>query len=161
MGQIPNSLMDVTTSLGGMPEPGDPASFAAANGGSGVSSAAAAGGGGGGVIQRTEEYYDSQDTTSFSVLDSQGNAVCCTPTIGEGFGTRVVVGDTGLIFNNGMRIGSTSPYPSNVNYVRPGGTALLNNSPLIVMKDGQLICTLGTPGGEVQHTLHRLHKRGN
>ena len=96
----------------------------------------------GGQRPRSEKYYDSPDTTSFSVLDAEGNAVCCTPTvllqykchfsiekshfsgvfssffldfqqIGEGFGTRVVCGNTGMLFNNGMRIGSTSPYPEN------------------------------------------------
>eukprot|EP01052_Picozoa_sp_SAG31_P030818 SAG31_NODE_3198_length_4565_cov_4.748097_2_plen_278_part_00 len=101
-----------------------------------------------GTLQRSEQYYDSPDTTSFSVLDAKGNCVCCTPTIGEGFGTRVVVGETGLLFNNGMRIGSTSPYPENLNYVNPGQKALLNNSPLIVLKDDKLVLAMGTPGGE-------------
>ena len=74
----------------------------------------------GGKRLRSESYYDSPDTTSFSVLDADGNVVCCTPTIGrcrsilslrvdptnfemhfgftlsgEGFGTRVVCGETG------------------------------------------------------------------
>lgn len=37
----------------------------------------------GGKRLRSETYYDSPDTTSFSVLDAAGNAVCCTPTIGR------------------------------------------------------------------------------
>lgn len=37
----------------------------------------------GGKRLRSESYYDSPDTTSFSVLDQNGNAVCCTPTIGR------------------------------------------------------------------------------
>ena len=57
------------------------------------------------------------DTTGFSIIDPFGDAVACTPTLGGGFGNGVVVGDTGLLLNNGMRLGSTSPYPDSVNYV--------------------------------------------
>jgi gamma-glutamyltranspeptidase/glutathione hydrolase len=53
-----------------------------------------------------------------------------------------------LLLNDGIRLGSTSPYPDNVNYVRPGQTPLLNNSPTIVLKDGKLAIVFGTPGGE-------------
>jgi gamma-glutamyltranspeptidase/glutathione hydrolase len=87
-------------------------------------------------------------TTSFSVADGAGNVVVCTPTLGGSWGTGVVVGETGLIFNNGTRIGSTSPYPDDVNYVRGGQIPILNNSPIIVMKDGKFVLSLGTPGGE-------------
>jgi gamma-glutamyltranspeptidase/glutathione hydrolase len=153
------ALIDESIAMAITPEPGDPLAFAGCNhparsspsaSASAVSaSAASAAAVPAGRLRRSEAYHDSQDTTSFSVLDHWGNAVCCTPTIGEGFGTRVVCGDTGLIFNNGMRIGSTSPYPESVNYVHPGRTALLNNSPIVVTKDGELVLTLGTPGGEV------------
>jgi gamma-glutamyltranspeptidase/glutathione hydrolase len=93
---------------------------------------------------------EAQDghTTSFSVVDQAGNAVVITPTLGSGFGTAVVVGSTGLLLNNGMRIGSTSPYPEDVNYVRGGQIPILNNSPIVVLKDGKLALTLGSPGGE-------------
>jgi gamma-glutamyltranspeptidase/glutathione hydrolase len=81
-------------------------------------------------------------------VDQYGNAVSCTPTLGGGFGAGVVVGNTGLLLNNGMRLGSTSPYPDNVNYVRGGQIPLLNNSPSMVLKDGKLFMAYGTPGGE-------------
>jgi gamma-glutamyltranspeptidase/glutathione hydrolase len=87
-------------------------------------------------------------TVSFSVVDRAGNAAVITPTLGSGFGTGVVVGSTGFLLNNGMRIGSTSPYPDDVNYVRPGQIPILNNSPIVVLKDGKLLLTLGSPGGE-------------
>ena len=87
-------------------------------------------------------------TTSFSVVDSEGNAVVITPTLGSLFGTGMVVGNTGFLLNNGMRIGSTSPYPDDVNYVRGGQIPILNNSPIVVLKDGKLLLTLGSPGGE-------------
>mmetsp|Transcript_705 Transcript_705/g.1021 ORF Transcript_705/g.1021 Transcript_705/m.1021 type:complete len:713 (-) Transcript_705:59-2197(-) len=98
--------------------------------------------------QRTEDYYDSPDTTSFSVIDKWGNCVCCTITIGEGFGTRCVAGNTGLLFNNGIRIGSTSPYPSSINYLQPQTVPLINNAPILVLQNQQLKLALGTPGGE-------------
>ena len=87
-------------------------------------------------------------TDSFSIVDRFGNVVACTPTHGSLFGTGVVVGRTGLTFNNGTRIGSTAPYPEHVNYARAGQIPILNNSPIIVMKDGEVILAIGTPGGE-------------
>jgi len=87
-------------------------------------------------------------TTSFSIVDRQGNVVIATTTLGSGWGTGVVVGSTGLFFNNGTRIGSTSPYPDDVNYVRGGQIPILNNAPTLVMKDGEFFLALGTPGGE-------------
>ena len=87
-------------------------------------------------------------TTSFSIVDRQGNVVVATPTLGSLWGTGVVVGSTGLFFNNGTRIGSTSPYPDDVNYVRGGQIPILNNSPTLVMKEGEFFLALGTPGGE-------------
>src|SRR6185295_5207287 len=95
-----------------------------------------------------DDYEMERDTTSFSIIDQYGNAVACTPTLGGGFGAGVVVGNTGLLLNNGIRLGSSSPYPDNVNYVRGGQIPLLNNSPTIVLKDGRVAMVFGTPGGE-------------
>ena len=95
-----------------------------------------------------DELAEVGGTTSFSVADQFGNVLSVTPTHGGGFGTGVVVGNTGLLFNNGTRIGSTSPYPDDVNYVRGGQIPLLNNSPVIVMKDGEFVLAVGSPGGE-------------
>jgi gamma-glutamyltranspeptidase / glutathione hydrolase len=95
-----------------------------------------------------DNYETERDTTSFSIIDQYGNAVACTPTLGGGFGAGVVVGNTGLLLNNGDRLGSSSPYPDNVNYVRGGQIPLLNNAPTIVLKDGRVAMVFGTPGGE-------------
>jgi gamma-glutamyltranspeptidase/glutathione hydrolase len=129
------------------PEAGNPAAFAAATNDQRVTARdrrrpAVAG------PQWSERYDADPETTSFSIVDRFGNAVAVTPTIGGGMGTGVVVGRTGLLFNNGLRLGSTSPYPDTVNYVRPGQIPLLNNSPVIVLKDGKLVLAIGTPGGE-------------
>lgn len=95
-----------------------------------------------------EDYDGELHTTSFEIVDRFGNAVGCTPTLGGLFGNNVVVGTTGLLLNNGMRIGSTSPYPTDVNYVGAGKIPILNNSPVVVLKDGALAFVFGTPGGE-------------
>jgi gamma-glutamyltranspeptidase/glutathione hydrolase len=95
-----------------------------------------------------DAYDPEQHTTSFSIVDRFGNVVGCTPTLGGLFGSNVVVGNTGLLFNNGMRLGSTSPYPDHINYVGAGKIPILNNSPVIVLKDGAPAFVFGTPGGE-------------
>lgn len=88
------------------------------------------------------------DTTSLSVIDSEGNAIACTTTLGGGFGTLLVMGDTGLICNNGLRVGSTAPYRDHPNFVAPGRIPLLGNGPVIVKQDGRLRMLFGSPGGE-------------
>ena len=60
----------------------------------------------------------------------------------------MLIGNSGMFFNNGLRIGSTSPYPDNVNYPAPGKIPLLNNSPVLVFKDGKPVMSFGSPGGE-------------
>jgi gamma-glutamyltranspeptidase/glutathione hydrolase len=95
-----------------------------------------------------ESYGGEQHTTSFSIVDRFGNAVGCTPTLGGLFGSSVVVGSTGLLLNNGMRHGNTSPYPGHVNHVGPGKVPLLNNAPVLVLKEGKVAFVFGTPGGE-------------
>jgi len=92
-------------------------------------------------------YDDDPNTTHFDIVDAAGNAVACTPTIGT-FGTKVVVGKTGIIFHNATRYGSFSPYKDDVNFIGGGKTPLINNSPLIALKNGKLFMVWGTPGGE-------------
>jgi len=95
-----------------------------------------------------DDYDAEQHTTSFSIADAFGNAIAVTPTLGGLFGNNVVVGNTGLLLNNGMRLGSTSPYPADVNYVGAGKIPVLNNSPVVVLKDGRPAFVFGSPGGE-------------
>jgi gamma-glutamyltranspeptidase/glutathione hydrolase len=125
------------------PAAGEPARFGGPATAAGVAAPRPAKG------SRFDDHYETErDTTSFSIIDQYGNAVSCTPTLGGGFGAGVVVGNTGLLLNNGDRLGSSSPYPDNVNYVRGGQIPLLNNSPTIVLKDGRVAMVFGTPGGE-------------
>ncbi|WP_347302610.1 gamma-glutamyltransferase [Croceibacterium sp. TMG7-5b_MA50] len=88
------------------------------------------------------------DTTSLSAVDADGNAIAVTTTIGGGFGTFLVMGDTGVLFNNGLRLGSTAPDPAHPNHVAPGKVPLLGNGPTIVLDQGRLKAVFGSPGGE-------------
>ena len=100
-----------------------------------------------GEVTFPEEAWEGS-TTSFSVADRFGNVISGTPTHGGGFGTRVVVGNTGILFNNGTRIGSTAPYPDHVNHPRGGQIPILNNSPSLVFRDGVFHLAIASPGGE-------------
>lgn len=88
------------------------------------------------------------DTTSLSAVDSDGNAIAVTTTVGGGFGTFVVMGDTGLLCNNGLRIGSTAPDAGHPNKAAPGKIALLGNGPTILLDKGRFKLVCGSPGGE-------------
>jgi gamma-glutamyltranspeptidase/glutathione hydrolase len=88
------------------------------------------------------------DTTSMSAVDADGNAIAVTTTVGGGFGTFLVMGNTGILFNNGLRLGSTAPYAGHPNKVAPGKIALLGNGPTIVLDKGRLKLVFGSPGGE-------------
>jgi gamma-glutamyltranspeptidase / glutathione hydrolase len=100
-----------------------------------------------GARQLPEVSWDGS-TTDFSVADRFGNVIAGTPTHGGLFGTGVVVGSTGILFNNGTRVGSTAPYPDHINYPRGGQIPILNNSPTLVLRDGRFILAIASPGGE-------------
>lgn len=91
---------------------------------------------------------DSPETTNFDIVDRYGNAVSATVTHGSIFGTGVVIGNTGITFNNGTRWGSVAPYKDNVNSVEGGKISLLGNGLTIVLKDGKLFMLYGTTAGE-------------
>ena len=134
---------DLISEAGSMayPTAGEPRGHDRSSSGSGDSR-------GGLTLGFDREQSHEGSTTSFSIMDREGNVVACTPTHGGAFGTGVVVGNTGITFNNGTRVGSTSPYTEHVNYARGGQVPILNNSPVMVLKDGEFILALGTPGGE-------------
>lgn len=137
------SLIDPGKAIA-FPEPGRPSGYQKAGLSADESSSSV-------YVKAGDPAYETSAgcTTSFSIVDRFGNAVGGTVTLGGYWGTKVVVGNTGIIFNNGTRDGSTAgKYPKNVNYPQPGKRGLLNNSPTIVLKDGKLVMVFGTPGGE-------------
>ncbi|MDW3649546.1 MAG: gamma-glutamyltransferase [Bacteroidia bacterium] len=98
---------------------------------------------------------ESEQTTHFSVVDAEGNAVSVTTTINGGYGACVIVGDAGFILNNEMDDFSSKPGEPNkygligaeANAIEPGKRMLSSMTPTIVAKDGKLFMVTGTPGG--------------
>lgn len=88
----------------------------------------------------------SGNTTHMSVVDRAGNMVALTQTLGDLFGSRVVVGDTGLLFSNQMRHMHLDPQsPSKI---RGGVRPRSNQTPTIVLKDGAAVMAVGSPGSD-------------
>ncbi len=87
----------------------------------------------------------SNQTTHFSVVDKDGNAVAVTYTLNTTFGTGIVAGNSGILLNNEMDDFSAKPGVPNVyglvggdaNAVGPKKRPLSSMSPTIVVKDGK------------------------
>ncbi|WP_414641606.1 gamma-glutamyltransferase [Buttiauxella sp.] len=99
--------------------------------------------------------YESNQTTHFSVVDKDGNAVAVTYTLNTVFGSGIVAGNTGILMNNQMDDFSAKPGVPNVyglvggdaNAVGPHKRPLSSMSPTIVVKDGKTWLVTGSPGG--------------
>ncbi|MBA4849429.1 gamma-glutamyltransferase [Emticicia sp. BO119] len=99
--------------------------------------------------------YESDETTHYSVVDNEGNAVSITTTLNGGFGSKVVVQGGGFLMNNEMDDFSIKPGVPNMfglignkaNEIVPGKRMLSSMTPTIVEKDGKLLMVVGTPGG--------------
>lgn len=92
----------------------------------------------------TAEAKESPETTHFSVVDAQGNAVSCTYTLSAGFGSKVVIPKTGILLGNAL--GGFSKDGPNV--VAPGKRMATSMTPTIVTQNGKLVMVLGSPGGD-------------
>ena len=112
--------------------------------------------------------HQSPDTTHFSVVDAEGNAVATTYTLNSLFGSGVVAGNLGFLLNNGMDDFSAKPGEPNLyhliqgaaNAIAPGKRPLSSMTPTIVVspdvcspntrlqcKPGKPLLVLGSPGG--------------
>ncbi len=99
--------------------------------------------------------YESDETTHFSVVDKEGNAVANTYTINFGFGSGIVVEGAGFLLNNEMDDFSSKPGVPNAygliggeaNAIEPNKRMLSSMSPTIVQKDGKVFMVTGSPGG--------------
>jgi gamma-glutamyltranspeptidase/glutathione hydrolase len=87
----------------------------------------------------------SAHTTHLTVADASGNVVASTQTINSLFGARYVVPGTGMIPNNYMHV--FDPHPGRASSVAPGKRVTSSMSPVIVLRDGRPVYTLGLPGG--------------
>ena len=86
------------------------------------------------------------DTTHLTVVDRHGNMVALTQTLGGSWGSAVVVGDTGVLFSNQMR--HMHLEPDSPSKIRGGIRPRSNQSPTVVLKDGEPVMALGSPGGD-------------
>jgi gamma-glutamyltranspeptidase/glutathione hydrolase len=95
------------------------------------------------------------NTTHFSVVDPEGNAVAVTTTLNDSFGSRVTAEGLGFLLNNEMddfavKQGVPNAYgliQGPANSIGPGKRPLSAMTPTIVLKDGKLFLVLGSPGG--------------
>ena len=83
-------------------------------------------------------------TTSFSIVDSDGNMVCLTQSLGSVFGSGIVVPGTGLCLNNFFYWADVTP--QSPNRVKPGDILPVCIAPSIVTQDDRPVLALGTPG---------------
>lgn len=98
---------------------------------------------------------ESHETTHYSIVDKDGNAVSVTYTLNGSFGAGVVAEGTGILLNNEMDDFTSKPGVPNLyglvqgeaNAIAPGKAPLSSMSPTIVTKDGKLFMVIGSPGG--------------
>ena len=99
--------------------------------------------------------HESPDTTHFSVVDAEGNAVAVTTTLNDNFGSHVTSKTLGFLLNDEMddfatKMGVPNMYgliQGPVNAIAPGKRPLSSMTPTIVLEDGRLRYVLGSPGG--------------
>ena len=99
--------------------------------------------------------HESTETTHFSVVDAEGNAVSSTTTLNGLFGSGVTAGPLGFLLNDEMDDFTSAPGAPNMygliqgpaNAIAPGKRPLSNMTPTIVLKDGKPLLVLGSPGG--------------
>jgi len=87
---------------------------------------------------------NKENTTSFSIMDAAGNVVCLTQSLGDLFGSAVVIGQTGVCMNDFLYWAETDLRGRNA---LVGGSRLaFPTAPTISTVDGEPVLALGTPG---------------
>lgn len=98
---------------------------------------------------------ESDQTTHFSVVDAQGNAVALTTTLNFSYGLGLVAEGTGVLLNNELDDFAAAPGAANAygltggeaNAPGPGRRPLSSMTPTFVFRDGALMLATGSPGG--------------
>jgi gamma-glutamyltranspeptidase / glutathione hydrolase len=99
--------------------------------------------------------HENNDTTHYSIVDKDGNAVAVTYTINDWFGAGVIAPHTGFFLNDEMDDFTSKPGVPNMfglvqgerNDIQPGKRPLSSMAPTMVMRDGKLAMVTGSPGG--------------
>ncbi|MDQ6707078.1 MAG: gamma-glutamyltransferase [Acidobacteriota bacterium] len=98
---------------------------------------------------------ESIETTHYSIVDADGNAVAVTYTLNGGFGSGVTAAKLGFLLNNEMDDFAPKPGEANTyeliqgeaNAIAPHKTPLSSMTPTILLRDGKLFLVVGSPGG--------------
>lgn len=106
-------------------------------------------------------FDESKETTHFSVIDAEGNAVAVTTTLNGSYGCFVVVPGAGFLLNNEMddfsiKTGFPNAYGAlggKANAIEPGKRMLSSMTPTIVLSDNKPFLILGSPGGTTIPTI--------
>lgn len=101
------------------------------------------------------EAHESSETTHYSIVDGEGNAVAVTYTLNNSYGSSVTATKLGFLLNNEMDDFAAKPGEPNLfglvqgeaNAVQPRKTPLSSMTPTMVLRDGKLYLLLGSPGG--------------
>ncbi|OOG73743.1 gamma-glutamyltransferase [Algoriphagus sp. A40] len=107
------------------------------------------------IARGTLAFSESMETTHYSIVDAEGNAVSVTTTLNGGYGSKVYIDELGFFMNNEMDDFSAKPGTPNMfgligaeaNSIAPGKRMLSSMTPTIVEKGGKLWIVVGTPGG--------------
>jgi gamma-glutamyltranspeptidase/glutathione hydrolase len=99
--------------------------------------------------------YEGRNTTHFSVIDHDGNAVSNTTTLNFSYGLGLIADGTGVLLNNELDDFTAKPGAANAfgligfaaNLPGPGKRPLSSMTPAIVLKDGKPFLITGSPGG--------------
>ncbi len=100
-------------------------------------------------------FAESMETTHYSIVDAEGNAISVTTTLNGAYGSKVYIDELGFFMNNEMDDFSSKAGVPNMfgligaeaNSIAPGKRMLSSMTPTIVEKDGKLWMVVGTPGG--------------
>lgn len=98
---------------------------------------------------------ESLDTTHFSVADKHGNVISNTYTLNSGYGSGIIINDTGILMNNEMDDFVSAPGVPNqfglvgdeANKIEPFKRPLSSMTPTLILQDGRPIYATGSPGG--------------
>jgi gamma-glutamyltranspeptidase/glutathione hydrolase len=97
--------------------------------------------------------HESPETTHFSVVDRDGNAVSCTVTLSASFGAKIVIPKTGILMSNALGGFSSS----GINEVAPGKRMASSMSPTLVSRGDKVVLVVGSPGGDtIPNTVTQL-----
>jgi len=107
------------------------------------------------ILQGKPIDYESNETTHYSIVDQEGNAVSNTYTLNFSYGSGIVIKGTGILLNNEMDDFSAKPGEPNAygligstaNAIEPRKRMLSSMSPTIVLTNGKPFIITGSPGG--------------